>query len=424
MSNPTQERPRANGPDVDEESRLGGTVMGSRPIIDLAPYDQQALEKRRIQNQMAALIGALSWGSGMGLATRRGWAEWCHTYGLDPATEVDNLGGNPYPNGEYYLRRLGELRSDGIITDAWLEHIQDDRRLLEVADDNRAPTDLREQAARRYYQNKIRRAEFNVPEQAAAVCVATAVLKTGGKVVTGCKWGGNGTSVKQPRHGGAASPNPVVESNPTLSVETQAVRRLMRQIASYVPRLMAQMNEMELAAEHVGASTRVEAAMVDDQVAADQRIGRPVIQPPGDDPYGLPSAPAQRALGAGAAQPVQVPQRDRSMADLYESTDYTGGLPGMMVAREPQHEQGGRAYGGGVYPNDPRDGSPWTRESIASAKTDGTLPFDATPAVVDGTSLANADPGLVAELQNDLELLTPEERIDYETRKARGEIRS
>ena len=76
-----------------------------------------------------------------------------------------------------------------------------------------------------------------------------------------------------------------------------------------------------------------------------------------------------------------------------------------------------------MFPNDPRDGSPWTRDSIASAKTDGTLPFDAHPAVVDGSSLANASPDDVDALQNDLELLTAEERADYEARKARGEIR-
>ena len=416
MSNPT----RANGPDGDEESRLGGTVMGSRPLVNLPADQAEALERRRILNQMAALIGALSWGSGMSLAIRRGWAEWCHTYGLDPATEVDNLGGNPYPNSEYYLRRLGELRQDGIITDAWLEHIQEDRRLLEVADDNRAPQDIREAAARRYYTNKMRRAEFNVPEQAAAVCVASAVLKTGGRTVTGCKWGGNGTSIKQPRHGGAAAPNPIVESNPTLSVESQAVRRLMRQIASYVPRLMSQMNEMELAAEHIGRETTAEARLVDEQVRAN--APRAIMQTPADDPYGVAAPPAQRTLGAGAAQPIRVEQPERSMADLYQPDAWPQSAP--LLAREPQHEQGGRQFGGGVYPNDPRDGSPWTRESIASAKTDGTLPFDAHPAVVDGSSLANADPALVDALQNDLDLLSPEERADYERRKAAGELRT
>jgi hypothetical protein len=50
--------------------------------------------------------------------------------------------------------------------------------------------------------------------------------------------------------------------------------------------------------------------------------------------------------------------------------------------------------------------------------------FDRPPITDIGpATLANADPDAIAELESDLDLLTADERADYEERKRRGELR-
>jgi len=78
-----------------------------------------------------ALIVAItneSWGKAMSPMMRHAFAEFMRRFHLD-ISEVDNLGGKPYRNGNYYKRRIAELRSKGLIEWSEGEHIGHDERL-------------------------------------------------------------------------------------------------------------------------------------------------------------------------------------------------------------------------------------------------------------------------------------------------------
>lgn len=199
----------------------------------LPPEMEQQIELQRQQNVLAATIAGLSWGRQMHPAVRRAFAAYCAKYDVDPITEMDNLGGQPYVNADWYKRKLGELIVRGIVRDYTLEHVQADPRLRKIFDDPAVPQEMRDEARRRWFHNAMKRVEHNAPEEAEAICVCTIHLPNGTKAI-GCKWGGGGTSVMQPRHGGGAAPNPIVESNPTLSVESQSIRRALSQLLSHV----------------------------------------------------------------------------------------------------------------------------------------------------------------------------------------------
>lgn len=224
------------------DDRLGSVpaIISPDPVSKIT--DPDALRDIELNRQYVAVVAAmssLSWGQGLTPGIRRSIAEWCRRHDVDPMTELDVLGGNFYVNAEWYLRKLGELRRQGVVADFWLEHIHADARLKALIDDASTPEDIRERARRTWTDMMFKRIEHNAPEAAEAVCVAYIVLPDGGHPVKGCKWGGNGTSIKQPRRGEGTAPNPIVENNAALSVESQAIRRAVRQVASAVEQMRA-----------------------------------------------------------------------------------------------------------------------------------------------------------------------------------------
>lgn len=208
-------------------------ALQDRPRNKLPPDMEREIEERRQRNVLAATIAGLSWGKNMTPVVRRAFADYCERFDVDPITEMDNLGGQPYVNADWYKRKLGELIVRGIVKDYKLEHIQADPRLEKIFRDESFPQEMRDEARRRWFENAMRRVEQNAPEEAEAICVCTITLPNGTTAV-GCKWAGNKTSVWQPRHGGGGAPNPIAEMNPTLSVESMSIRRALSQLLSHI----------------------------------------------------------------------------------------------------------------------------------------------------------------------------------------------
>lgn len=290
-----------------EEGSNLPTTLGNKPMVELTIAQQQALELRRTANFMAAAIANLSWGKNLDERTRRAIADFGHRYGIDPITEIDLLGGGLYVNSEYYLRRLGELRQQGVVKDFWLDHINADDRLIKLFMDEAAPKDVRERARAEHYRRVDERIRHNAPEQADAICVCNIVLASGGHPVQGVKWGGNGTSVMQPKGGGGSAPNPVVEANPELSVESQSVRRAMRQVASYIPAMAAHFATMDVELKDLSDRARAELKVTATRAEEERRTAGQWVALPAahEDPYGL-GKDDPRALGTGAVQPIKV----------------------------------------------------------------------------------------------------------------------
>lgn len=202
------------------------------------------VQRSRAVREVADMIGVTAWGAQLTPVARAALAKWCIRRDVDPITELDNVGG-PYVNAEYFQRKLGELRIRGIVSNVEQINIAPDPRLEALAKDQHAPEDDRAWAAREHYRRLRLRATYGVPEEAAAACLTLLHLAAGGEPIAGVKWGGNGTSVKQPKHGGGSAPNPIVEANPTLSVESQSIRRAMRQLALMMPAVLPELDGLQ-----------------------------------------------------------------------------------------------------------------------------------------------------------------------------------
>lgn len=287
-------------------------IMSSSPIGKLPAHLEAGLELVRQHGQVSAALAAMTWGKGMTAITRRAVSSYCERWGLDPLTELDILGGNFYITSEFYIRKLGELREAGRVVDFWLEHIHNDERIgYTFRQDEHAPADVKEEARRLWYRNMLKRAEFNVPEAAGAACVCYIKLPGDGHLVAAAKWGGNGTSVLQPKRGGGKSPNPVVEDNPELAVESQAIRRAMRCVTSHVTGgLMLNQIEAELTLLNEEHGDEIAAAELRGKRA--RELERP--------------EPAPRALTEGAAGDVygMATSQEKDVVAVEKAPDVVG----------------------------------------------------------------------------------------------------
>lgn len=266
---------------ADDETKEGKGLDRYAEFGRLPVHARAEVYRAREIRETADMVALTEWGAKLTEVQRVAVAKWCIRRDADPVTELDNVGG-PYLNSEYYLRKLGELRVRGVVRDVEQFHIGNDPRLAALAKDPNAPEETRAAAKKEHYRRLELRIKHSVPEEAAAVHVTLLHLAAGGDPIEGVKWGGNGTSVKQPRHGGGSAPNPVVEANPALSVESQSVRRAMRALALKMPSALP---------EFVDDDTDTpELRPADDPIRALPR-GTPLAQP--DDPYGEPSAIAR-----------------------------------------------------------------------------------------------------------------------------------
>jgi hypothetical protein len=234
---------------ADEVGATAGTknenpLMSGRPTTAFPAPIAAKIEEQRMLGQIVSALASQTWGQRMTPTLRRATAQYCLAYGIDPLTELDMLGGNPYPNAEFYLRKLGELRIAGIVADYWLDNLTNDPELLLKAGSDKVPETVREWSRGEHWRRWQRRRELGAKEEAEAVCACHIVLATPpgvpyGHPIVGWKQGGGGTSIKQPRgrdKGGGSDPNPIVEdeNNTALAVESQSARRAVRQLKSHV----------------------------------------------------------------------------------------------------------------------------------------------------------------------------------------------
>jgi hypothetical protein len=202
--------------------------------LAMAQRDRMRAVQREIRNK--------SWGKDLPDGSIKAIVLWAEKRGLDAATEVDVLGGNIHIKGTYYLRRLAHMIGDDLIEYAYPDHIHVDPRLTALADDEAAPTDLREEARRELYRRQFQRARHNLKDEAAACVVYRVKLKSMAQEVTGAKCCGNGVRKN----------DPVGDASPAETCETRAARRACRQVIDTFPDLKAEMDVIEAEAKLVG----------------------------------------------------------------------------------------------------------------------------------------------------------------------------
>lgn len=235
----------------------------------LPAHLQQALELRKLSNQVAGKIAELNWGQKLDLMTRRAVADWARTYAIDPTTEIHVLGGNIYLNAAYYLRRLAQLIERGIVEYAYADHVEDDARLKELKEEGIGESNRRLRE----------RIKHQVPDKAASAVVFRVKLRSMDREVVGVKWCGNGVNKN----------DPVGDAKPVETSESRAARRAMRQIVTHMPNAI-ELLEVEESAQEM--SERIASANADFDRREAQIAGRPKQMPPRvdpDDPYRVKS---------------------------------------------------------------------------------------------------------------------------------------
>jgi len=344
---------------------IGEALLGKTSLASLTDQQRMELEDRRIQGQMASAISAQTWGRSLAPVLRRAIAQYCIRNDIDPVTELYVLGGQLYPNAAYYIRKLGELRVAGIVSDFWLEHIHVDPRLELMARDEKSPPELRARAVALSAERTLKRVERNAPDDATAICVCYIQLPDGGHPIIGCKWGGGGTSVRQFKSGGGSSPNPVVEANPEMSVESQSIRRAARQVVSRNHGVDLGRPEAEVKEINDALQPALERAEAEDAAgrAAEARPPAALAAPDPTDPYGLNLRKPERAQVAPGGRQAPDPLAER-----------------FQGAREPQNG-----------PGEPREAIRAEAAAVKSALRDPDV-FDRPPVAVTGPA-AKAVPG-------------------------------
>lgn len=220
----------------------------------------QQIQQQKAMAAMAAEIAGETWGAKMTPALREAFALYLTENALD-ISEVDPLGGNPYRNSRYYLRRLSELEEagdvaefryqyvhvlpevDGYIADAY-ERLSDADTLPELV------PDLRQYALdleRSVLQGRALRATHAIPDDALAACVVWIRLKESPVTYTDAKWivrdkkkkkavwqNGKNTGTFED-----VNADPVGQEYPVETVLSRALRRTLRMVCNQFPRLAA-----------------------------------------------------------------------------------------------------------------------------------------------------------------------------------------
>ena len=246
----------------------------------------------------------MNWGKGLTPASREAVATYLDQNALD-ITEIDLLGDNIYRNGKYFLRRLSEMTGAGVIEYARPDHINNDPRLVKLAADGDAWA--KDELIRRMRE----RIALNVPEQAIAACAFRVKLKSVAHEFVGCKFVIEGKKKTIKKRDGSGSftvdADPVGEQFPVETVETRALRRCLRLIASQIPALA--IREEELRAQAVLLRDIVAKGRAEARMAEAPAHPAPVMQLPEGDPYGVnevKTLSAGQEIAAEAAEPVDI----------------------------------------------------------------------------------------------------------------------
>lgn len=258
---------------------------------------EKGLEGRRLESQyMREMLGTM-WGSNVGQHVLMAMARYCRRHAIDPS-EIDILGGKPYLNAKYYLRRLAEMGSDKIEY-ARADHVEHDARLAAIvgrpipedADEATKAMMLEERvwARREHFRRLQERITHGLSDQAPFAVVYRVKLRDVDGEFVGADEAGlkKKKTIKSKKPGGGTfqvDADPVGDENPRKTAETRAARRCLRQVVSTFPMLAQQIQVIEADGK----------AVVEEIVAEEQRTPqgpRPVAQLAGGEdagPYGNP----------------------------------------------------------------------------------------------------------------------------------------
>lgn len=310
----TQQQPTAQTDGqtpVDQDERISQTALAVGNLPDAV---KNALIIKRQQNIVAAQIAGTNWGKGLDLATRRALSDWAMRAGLDPATELDVLGGRFYKNAQYYQRRLSELVEQNKVVYAYVEHVENDPRLAKIAADKTDPP----RAARALGEMKRRedmRIQYGIPDKAVGASIFHIMLTNVGFEFSAAKWCGGGTRQK----------DPVGDEFPIETSETRALRRGMRLIAAQNPGLahLVEVNDDDTIDADIGETLRAGLlrAKNDQIAAAAASIPKPMLQMTAGDPYNLDNT-ATRARKEG--DPIPVETATATMSEAIKSAAVAG----------------------------------------------------------------------------------------------------
>lgn len=213
---------------MSDETQGPGTKVDR--YVGLPPHMVAHIEERKRKNAMAAAISAQTWAKDIDASTARAVAEYCHTHDIDPATEIEVLGGRLYKNARYYERRFNEMSAAGLVEYCHREHVNVDPRLDELAkgDDAELAAWAKGERGRRTRA----RIGFNLKDEAkGAVVCRIKLLNVAGEFVGAEACGDGAKNYK----GGLA--DPVGENEPAKTAESRALRRAMLLAMQAVPDL-------------------------------------------------------------------------------------------------------------------------------------------------------------------------------------------
>lgn len=216
------------------------------------------IQQRATDRAVARELRNKSWGKDIGEEGVKALSLWTQRHGIEPATEVEVLGGNIYLTAAYYRRRLAQLIGEHMIDYAVADHVEVDERLDALAADEHAPPQARENARAEVYRRKMERIAHKLPESAKAAVVYRIKVKgmtteiTGAKAVGGFR--GKGANGRDK--------DPVGEEFPSETAETRAARRAARQIIDSFPTLKAEMDVVEAEAKLVAVEVQQSRAEV------------------------------------------------------------------------------------------------------------------------------------------------------------------
>lgn len=273
------------------------------PLRGLTAKGRARLAEIKARNALVVAISGESWGTKLTPIQQRAFAEYMRRFNLD-ISEIDNLGGRPYRNGRYYMRRIAELAAEGRVE--WYKgvHIGPNVELNELANAG-------EQWAidERLYRMK-ERIRLEVPKEATVAYVVTVKMHELALPTEGVKFFTPGRKKLGWRDGKREQVNadPIGDENPITSTETRAWRRCGRLAAAEIPELRDQEAEMEFAADATQEAVIAEAVRADEEHQTEPVRVHQITEGPARETYGAENR-ANWAPDGGHAPGVAEPAR-------------------------------------------------------------------------------------------------------------------
>jgi hypothetical protein len=361
----TQQQPTTQATQTQDGAQTEDTSQTALAIGNLPDSVKNALILKRQQNIVSAQIAGTNWGKGLDRDTRRAIADWGQRVGIDPATELNVLGGSFYKNAVYYIRRQAELMADGVVEYAYAEHVEVNAELTQMAQrDDASGQWARAEIDRRAKQRML----HNIPIKAASSVVWHVKVRGVPLEFVGAKWCGGGTRQK----------DPVGDEHPVETSETRAARRCMRLLSEWrAPneqlrerlKALVEPNDDDRIDADIGEKLRegLRQAKEDQERSLEQARGHSILTLNAGDPYGI-----DQLVEKPKGEPVAVqeaPAKSKTRSDPSNpAADWNGNVPVL------------------------HDEEPDTRPSAAPVDED----------------------------INDLDLLSADERRDYEEKKRQG----